>query len=140
VQQGNRAYVEAVWTARFDDLMAEYESTIAASFAGHNHTDDFRVIQTGEAGGEFVLIDPPISPIYGQNPAFRVLTFGRDGGLADQSTYYLTNLQAARSEVPGTWVREYSFAEEWQSRGLDAGSLKSIYDRIRTDPEAVLSG
>jgi sphingomyelin phosphodiesterase acid-like 3 len=125
-----------VWTARFDGLLAEYKSTIAASFAGHNHTDDFRVIQTGEAGGEFVLIDPPISPIYGQNPAFRLVTFGRDGGLADQSTYYLTNLQAARNEVPGTWMREYSFAEEWQSSQLDASSLKSIYDRIRTDPKA----
>ncbi len=77
------------------------KATITASFAGHDHTDDFRVIHAGATGGEFVLIDPPISPIYGQNPAFRVVTFGTEGGLADQSTYYLTNLQAAAERGSG---------------------------------------
>jgi sphingomyelin phosphodiesterase acid-like 3 len=125
-----------VWTARFDSLLREYKSTVTATFAGHDHTDDFRVIDGGESGGEFVLIDPPISPIYGQNPAFRVVTFGDDGGLAGQSTYYLTNLPAAGSTTPGRWMREYTFTEEWHAPQLDASSLKSIYDRIRSDATA----
>ena len=125
-----------VWTTRFDSIMQDFQNTITASFAGHNHTDDFRVIHGGETGGEFVLIDPPISPIYGQNPAFRVVTLGTDGGLADQSTYYLTNLKAARSEAPGKWMQEYNFAAEWQSRQLDASSLSNIYERIKNDPMA----
>jgi hypothetical protein len=125
-----------VWTSRFDSIMKDYQTTIVASFAGHNHTDDFRVINAGEAGGDFVLIDPPISPIYGQNPAFRVVAFGADGGLADQSTYYLTNLKAAGSETPGKWMREYNFAAEWQSPQLDASSLGKIYERIKNDPQA----
>jgi sphingomyelin phosphodiesterase acid-like 3 len=125
-----------VWTSRFDGIMQDFQSTITASFAGHNHTDDFRVIHAGATGGEFVLIDPPISPIYGQNPAFRVVTFGADGGLADQSTYYLTNLKMAGSETPGKWMREYNFAAEWQSRQLDASSLGKIYERIKNDPQA----
>jgi hypothetical protein len=81
-----------IWTARFDNLLREYQSTVTATFSGDGHTDDFRVIHDGETGGDFVLIDPPI---YGQNPAFRMITFGDDGGLAGQSTYYLTNLPAA---------------------------------------------
>jgi sphingomyelin phosphodiesterase acid-like 3 len=125
-----------VWTARFEEILSEYQNTITASFAGHDHTDDFRVIHAGEEGGEFVLIDPPISPIYGQNPAFRVVSFGEGGELRDQSTYYLTNLTAARSEAPGTWMREYTFSQEWQSQQLDARSLKSVYDRIQKDPNA----
>jgi hypothetical protein len=125
-----------VWTSRFDSIMQDFQTTIVASFAGHNHTDDFRVINAGEAGGDFVLIDPPISPIYGQNPAFRVVAFGTDGGLADQSTYYLTNLKAAGSETPGKWMREYNFAAEWQSPQLDASSLGKIYERIKNDPQA----
>lgn len=124
------------WTSRFDSIMQDFQGTITASFAGHNHTDDFRVIHRGESGGEFVLIDPPISPIYGQNPAFRVVTFKTDGGLADQSTYYLTNLKAAGSETPGKWAQEYDFAAEWQSQQLDAGSLGTIYERIKNDPQA----
>ena len=121
-----------IWTTRFDELMEKFQSTVTASFAGHDHTDDFRVLP----GAGFVLIDPAISPIYGQNPAFRVVTFGSKGELTDQSTYYLTNLHAAGRDAPGTWMREYSFAAEWQSQSLDANSLKSIYDRMQADPAA----
>jgi sphingomyelin phosphodiesterase acid-like 3 len=125
-----------VWTAALERLMANYQNTITASLAGHDHTDDFRVIQAGRPGKQFVLIDPPISPIYGQNPAFRVVTFSSDGRLSGQSTYYLTNLQVARSDNPGTWTREYIFADEWQSPQLDAVTLNTIYDRIAKDPTA----
>jgi sphingomyelin phosphodiesterase acid-like 3 len=123
------------WTDLFQHLVAEYQTTIAAMFAGHDHTDDFRVLSS-KNDGQFVLINPPISPIYGQNPAFRVVTFAPGGRLVDQSTYYLTNLQAAQGDVPGIWAQEYSFVEKWNSERLDAGSLNTIYDRIRSDTEA----
>lgn len=124
------------WTDLFDHLVAEYQTTITAMFAGHDHTDDFRVIHGSENNAQFVLINPPISPIYGQNPAFRVVTFAGGGQLVDQSTYYLTNLQAAQSDVPGVWTQEYSFIEKWHSPRLDAASLNNIYGQLRSDPEA----
>lgn len=121
------------WTTRFEGILSDYQSTVTATFAGHDHTDDFRVLRAGEPGEAFVLIDPPVSPIYGQNPSFRIVSFREDGRLADQSTYYLTNLASAGSTVPGNWMREYSFAEEWKRDQLDSASLNSIYDRIRSD-------
>jgi sphingomyelin phosphodiesterase acid-like 3 len=124
-----------IWTSRFDGDMQDFQTTITAAFAGHDHTDDFRVIPADQASG-FVLIDPPISPIYGQNPAFRIVTFEPDGGLADQSTYYLTNLEAARSDLPGKWALEYTFSDKWQTQHLDASSLQAINGRIRNDPKA----
>ncbi len=124
------------WTDLFDRLIAQYPTTITAIFAGHNHTDDFRVIHAGQAGQQFVLIDPPVSPIYGQNPAFRIVTFAAGGALTDQTTWYLTNLEAARTTAPGTWMPEYTFAAKWQSPRLDAASLNSIYDQIRSNPDA----
>jgi sphingomyelin phosphodiesterase acid-like 3 len=124
------------WTDLFDRLVAQYPTTITAIFAGHDHTDDFRVSQAGQAAQQFVLIDPPVSPIYGQNPSFRVVTFAAGGTLTDQTTWYLTNLDAARSTVPGTWMPEYTFAAEWHSPRLDAASLRSIYDQIRSNPDA----
>lgn len=124
------------WTDLFDRLIAQYPTAITAIFAGHDHTDDFRVIHAGQAGQQFVLIDPPVSPIYGQNPAFRVVTFAAGGALTDQTTWYLTNLKAARTTVPGTWMPEYTFAAEWHSSRLDAASLNSIYDQIRSNPDA----
>jgi sphingomyelin phosphodiesterase acid-like 3 len=125
-----------VWTARFNGILEDYQSTVTATFAGHNHTDDFRVIHTGDASLGFVLINPPISPIYGQNPSFRLVAFGADGKLVDQSTYYLTNLPDARSDVPGAWKLEYTFAQEWQSQALNASTFKSLYEHITDDPAA----
>jgi hypothetical protein len=123
------------WTDLFQHLVAEYQTTIAAMFAGHDHTDDFRVLGS-KNDAQFVLINPPVSPIYGQNPAFRVVTFAPGGRLVDQNTYYLTNLQVAQSDVPGVWTKEYGFQEKWNSPRLDAASLNTIYDRITSDTEA----
>jgi sphingomyelin phosphodiesterase acid-like 3 len=120
------------WTDLFDRLVAQYATTISAIFAGHDHTDDFRVLPAGQ---QFVLIDPPVSPIYGQNPAFRVVTFAGGGALTDQTTWYLTNLEAARRTIPGIWAPEYTFAGEWHSPRLDAASLNTIYDQIRSTPD-----
>ena len=124
------------WTDLFDHLVAQYPNTITAIFAGHDHTDDFRVIQAGQTAQQFVLIDPPVSPIYGQNPSFRIVTFAAGGALTDQTTWYLTNLDTARSTVPGTWMPEYTFDAEWHSPRVDAASLSSIYDQIRSNPDA----
>ena len=121
------------WTSQFDSLLAKYQDTVIASFAGHTHADDFRLINAAGASKLFVLIDPPISPIYGQNPAFRVVTFERDGTLADQSTYYLTNLEKASMAVGGTWEKEYTFSEQWKMRPLDAARLAILYNQIKND-------
>jgi sphingomyelin phosphodiesterase acid-like 3 len=119
------------WTEEFDGLLENYSDTIIASFAGHTHTDDFRLINTAGVDKAFVLIDPPVSPVYDQNPAFRIVTFRGDGSLADQSTYYLTNLKQASSKVPGRWKKEYTFTKEWKTQQLDLVGLGTIYKHIQ---------
>jgi hypothetical protein len=37
-----------------------------------------------------VILNPGISPIYGQNPGFRVVSHRHDGTVTGQPTYYLT--------------------------------------------------
>lgn len=126
---------DPIWTARFEGLLKKYRSTIAASFSGHTHSDDFRLASSAR-GRTFVLIDPPVSPVYGQNPAFRVVTFRRDGGVADLSTYFLTNLKTASSHAPGKWMLEYKFSRQWRVRRVDGTSLKILLDEIEHDPHA----
>src|SRR5271165_7001041 len=125
------------WTAQFDALLDSYHDTVIASFAGHTHTDDFRLVNTAGVGVNkaFVLIDPPISPVYDQNPAFQVVTFRSDGALADQATYYLTNLKQASSKVRGRWKKEYTFTREWGAPRLDLASLGTIYSQIQATEE-----
>jgi hypothetical protein len=122
------------WTAQFDSLLEKFQDTVVASFAGHTHTDDFRLVNSEGVNKAFVLVDPAVSPVYDQNPSFRVVTFNGDGSLANQATYYLTNLRQASSTVHGHWKKEYEFTRKWKVRQLDRASLGAIYDGIRSQP------
>lgn len=124
------------WTAEFDALMTRYRDTIVATLAGHTHADDFRLIQSETGTPGFVLINPAVSPIYNQNPGFRVATFNQAGALMDASVYYLTNLIFASNTTPGTWRKEYAFSEEWKAGEIDASSLSSIYTAITHEESA----
>jgi len=128
---------DPIWTKRFDSLLENYQDTVIASFAGHTHTDDFRLI--GELGSrkEFVLINPAVTPIDKRNPAFRVVTFESDGSLADQSTYYLTNLPDASSKTPGQWKKEYTFSEEWKAKQINGASLETIYRQMGAEQKSL---
>ena len=123
------------WTVKFDSLLINYQDTVMASFAGHTHTDDFRVISDGNTPKSFVLVDPPVSPVYDQNPAFRVVEV-RGSEVRDQTTYYLTDLTTATAKRRGKWKREYTFSREWKSRQLDSASLSKIYNEIATTDAA----
>jgi sphingomyelin phosphodiesterase acid-like 3 len=124
------------WTEKFDRLLESYHDVVLASFAGHTHMDDFRLINTVGVNQAFVLIDPAISPIFDQNPAFRVMSFRSDGSLANQSTYYLTNLRQASSNVHGRWKKEYTFTQEWRQPRLDVSSLGVVYNQIWAKAES----
>ncbi len=113
------------WTAQFDALLVKYQATVTAAFAAHTHSDDFRV-----TGDEFVLMNPAISPVYSQNPGFRVVSYRGDGSVTDQATYYLTNLPAASAKVKGRWKREYQFTRQWKTRTLDTASLNRVYEQV----------
>ena len=117
------------WTASFEQTLTRHPATVLASFAGHTHVDSF-MLAGAHSSGQFVLIDPAISPIYGRNPAFRTVNFRADGTIADQSTYNLTNLLQADSKTRGRWKREYTFSRQWKTRQLDGVSLAHLYDAI----------
>ena len=123
------------WTVKFDSLLVNFQETVVGSFAGHTHTDDFRVIRDGSTAKEFVLVDPPISPVYDQNPAFRVFDVA-GGEVRDQTTYYLTNLTTASAKQHGKWKKEYTFSREWKTKRLDPASLGKIYDEIASTDAA----
>jgi sphingomyelin phosphodiesterase acid-like 3 len=120
------------WTAQFDALLAKYHDTVEAALAAHTHSDDFRVM--GQEQG-FVLMNPAISPVYSQNPGFRVVSYRRDSTLVDQSTYYLTNLPSATSKKEGEWKREYQFTRQWKTKVLDTESLSRVYDEVVADEQ-----
>jgi hypothetical protein len=72
-----------------------------------------------------------LSPIYGQNPAFRTIISDAAGGIVDQTTYELANLrEAAGGGAPMDWQAEYIFTEAWRLPRIDLASLMQLYRSI----------
>jgi sphingomyelin phosphodiesterase acid-like 3 len=113
----------------FDRLLSRYHDVIAASFAGHTHTDDFRLVGSPGQRRSLVLMTPAVSPVVKQNPAFRVVQFGRNGVLMDQVTYYLSSLETPE------WKQEYSFDRAWGFHQINIKNFEKLYLRIDTSPE-----
>jgi sphingomyelin phosphodiesterase acid-like 3 len=113
----------------FFALTQRYADTIAASFAGHTHMDDFRLLGDADGPYGFALITPAVSPIFGQNPAFRTLIYDDTGGILDQTTYDLTNLPEATAAggASPAWHTEYTFTQQWSLPRVDVSSLQRLY-------------
>ena len=61
------------YQARFLKILSHYPGTIALTLGAHTHMDEYRIMSP-----ENVLeITPGITPYFGNNPAFRVITFSR---------------------------------------------------------------
>ena len=120
----DQAYAEPFYA-----LLRRYADTVVASFAGHTHMDDFRLIGDSHGRYGFTLVTPAVSPIFGQNPAFRTVLYDTAGGILDQTTYDLTNLPEATAtgSVPPAWQAEYTFTQEWRLPRVDLPSLDRLY-------------
>jgi hypothetical protein len=119
----------------FYALMRRYSETVVASFAGHIHMDDFRLLGGKDKYYGFVLVTPALSPIYGQNPAFRTVLSDASGGILDQTTYELANLlEAAERGAAPVWRTEYTFTQAWQLPRIDLAGLTQLYDTTATVP------
>ncbi len=128
---------DQAYAGAFFALMKRYADTVTASFAGHTHMDDFRLMRDAEGRYGFALITPAVSPIFGQNPAFRTLAYDAAGGIVDQTTYDLTNLQQATDATGGVspeWRAEYTFTRQWSLPRVDLPSLDHLYSVITDAP------
>ena len=101
--------------SRFLEICERYANVIGAIYAGHTHMDEYRLIldRNGEVY-KATIITPAVSPQYGNNPAFKVLTLrGEDWepldyrsvncdldlASPDFSTYYVFS-EAYSTEMP----------------------------------------
>jgi sphingomyelin phosphodiesterase acid-like 3 len=124
-------------------LLVEYRDVIRASFSGHTHFDDYRLLidQRGAVIG-LDKVTPALSPIFGQNPGFQVFNYDKQTGApTDFSTWHLTNPGADAQAAD--WRLEYTFTEAyrqpryapdivatlWQAMAKD-GAVRDTYRRL----------
>ncbi len=114
----------------FLNLLNQYPSVVGPNFAGHIHVDDFRLLGGAMKTSPFVIIGPAVSPITGQNPTFRTVSFDSHGTLKDQTTYVLRNLKESVQGKQPLWNIEYDFDKEWHLKGLNAASYSFLFARL----------
>jgi len=91
-ESGHISHASMMWKIpyqeRFLEIVRPYGDIIEACFSGHTHMDEYRVLFYGSDGSpEPVVGISAISPQFGNNPAFKVLT-------ADQSNWELQDYRS----------------------------------------------
>lgn len=91
-----------MWVAdyqkRFFDILAAHPDVVVLSLGAHTHMDEFRLMSAGSV----VSIVPGLSPIFGNNPGFRVFRFpGNSFVPVDYNSFYcdLANAPAGFSNL-----------------------------------------
>lgn len=118
--------------------LRQFGATVRYGIYGHTHMMEFRLIADGNAsplvGNQGI---PAVSPIFGNNAAFVVLTLdARSRAIADYTVHTLTNLSTAGANAPGVWSKEYAFREAYGGDGLSAQTLAELHGSLNVDANA----
>ena len=96
------------WQNMFLQAVSAYRQTIAGIFFGHTHMDEFRLLYDDSSNNipmQVAISCPGISPIFGNNPGFKLVTVDADSKFPmDFITYYTT-------VNPIIWQQPYQFSQ-----------------------------
>jgi len=115
----------------FVGLMNTYHSTINASFSGHTHMDDFRVLYSAaNVPISFIHITPAISPLFYNNPGFQIVEYSKTTFqlLNSQTYYYPLNLPQK------AWTLEYDFQKTYGVTGINPITMDQVRQKILANP------
>ncbi|EKO40037.1 MAG: hypothetical protein B193_1259 [Solidesulfovibrio magneticus str. Maddingley MBC34] len=103
--------MDDTFNTAFVSLELAYSSTIAATFAGHTHSDDFRLLTAadGSDASELVRIAPGISLFLGGNPGYQLYSYDAQTFALQDETTYILNVGATKP----AWSLEYDYASAY---------------------------
>lgn len=116
----------------FLDVIASHGATLRGILAGHTHMDMFTLVPRAASGTvTFEHITPGISPLFGNNPAFEVVTYDRNEfAVLDYTAYNLPAAGAAAGEPP-SWQMEYRFTEAYSVAEVSVVTLTDLWQRLQ---------
>ncbi len=122
------------YNARLLRILEKYAPIVEASFSGHTHMDEFRLIRKDGSPLLFMHITPSVSPVFGNNPAFQLLAFDRDSGLiTGYATYTLSNFPEVRTSRDAHWEKEYDYGEAFGQKEYTPAALNMLYQDLEKD-------
>jgi hypothetical protein len=113
-------------------LLQANAGTIALSLGGHTHADDFRLFPGGPGARPIPhKVAQALSPVFGNAPAFTVMSFDRaTGAILD---YTVTTLQTPAHDggvTSGVWRAEYGFDAAYHQASFSGASLSAVADAV----------
>jgi sphingomyelin phosphodiesterase acid-like 3 len=116
--------------SRMRSILAGYSDTVRTVFAGHTHRDDFRLIMssnTVEHAAVPVLFTPSISPVYGNQPGYKILVYG-------QQDYSILNYEARYLDFGDKiWKMGHLFHQAYGFDSLTAGKMSSLHEALKNN-------
>ncbi|WP_243366724.1 metallophosphoesterase [Fundidesulfovibrio soli] len=118
------------WNDALANLLVAHSQTVRASFCGHVHRDEFRLVypKGRELPAASLRLGPSISPVTGNNPGYQVYSYDRQSfELLDTAVHYL-DIGASRP----AWEVEYTYSRAY-GRGLRSpGDWQAMYQELKT--------
>lgn len=119
------------YTDKFEAELREFSPQLVGIFAGHLHSDWFQMLRIDNSNTIPVTGTPSISPIYGNNPGFKIYQYSPiEGKLRNFQTYYYPLNENAE------WGVEYSFDKIYQPNCRDCTLPDGM---MRLEPANVLA-
>lgn len=113
---------------QFLQILSKYPGLIAMGITGHTHMDEFRVMPTGD-----VLFGiPGISPVFGNNPAFKIFTLEQASRMPMDYQSISYNLVA--SPLPAQFNSLYTFSTAYGATPDTTleSSFQQLYPQLTT--------
>jgi sphingomyelin phosphodiesterase acid-like 3 len=111
---------------QFMQILSKYPGLIAMGITGHTHMDEFRVLPTGD-----VLYGiPGISPVFGNDPAFKIFTVAQATQMP--MDYESANYNLAASSAPTQFNTLYTFSTAYGAAPNTAleSSFQQLYPQL----------
>ncbi|XP_066919533.1 cyclic GMP-AMP phosphodiesterase SMPDL3A-like isoform X2 [Clytia hemisphaerica] len=125
------------YTTVYVKLMTDFADIITGQFYGHAHKDKIKIQNVHDSfypntqpsiPKAFLLMSPSITPIQGNNAAFRLFTLSKDLELSDYTQYYMDFILANVFSKP-SWKKEYTFSECYGA-SISAKSIQDIVQNV----------
>ncbi|MDY6832430.1 MAG: metallophosphoesterase [Thermodesulfobacteriota bacterium] len=110
--------------ALLKQILTRHPDTVTAIFAGHIHRNDFRLLRTDAVPAPVVLVTAAVSPVFDNNPVFRVVKVDPAGfTIADMEEWYL-------DLASGKWQQ----GAAWGPRPLTGQTLHRFWQDMKNSP------
>lgn len=128
-QNGHITEAKMMWQTtyqeRFLQILSGYSDIVAMMLAGHTHMDEYKLPDGS------LEITPAISPIDGNNPAFKIFTFSSDA--FQPSDYVAWNYDLASK--PAQFTNYYTFSTQYSETGTLDDFLSQLYSLFSSNPD-----